>query len=257
MWAVDMLRRESRKSVAVGRGPDGRDRLGAVSARRGRNQRLSTPKSLAPCGIERVLGGYERLQSHPALIPDESPLVRGESYECPLSRPSLRTCCQPNLAARYETLRRSSHRQSAWPRSRAASFAEIATPGLSLDTIRDQIASGGAGFNIEQAAGTGGFLPLARLTLRHLDPSSDDVAFDPTLHSDPEVQLTPRCSALFAVRPTGAAGKAATPNSGHAVGSSLDSSTSGVFSRVAIPPSPPSSVGPGRPPLGSSAPSSS
>jgi len=69
---------------------------------------------------------------------------------------------------------------------------------LSLDTIRDQIASGGAGFNIEQAAGTGGFLPLARLTLRHLvDPSSDAVAFDPTLHSDPEVQLTPRWLSAF------------------------------------------------------------
>jgi len=67
---------------------------------------------------------------------------------------------------------------------------------LSLDTIRDQIASGGVEFNIEQAAGTGGFLPLARLTLRHLDPSSDDVAFDPTLHSDP-VQLTPRWLSAF------------------------------------------------------------
>ena len=56
---------------------------------------LSTPKSLAPCGIERVLGRYERLQSHPPLIPDESPLVRGESYESPQSPPSLRACCQP------------------------------------------------------------------------------------------------------------------------------------------------------------------
>jgi hypothetical protein len=63
---------------------------------------------------------------------------------------------------------------------------------LSLDTIRDQIASGGVEFDIEQAAGTGGFQPLARLTLRHLDPSRDDVAFDPVLHSDPEVELAPR-----------------------------------------------------------------
>jgi hypothetical protein len=38
----------------------------------------------------------------------------------------------------------------------------------------------------------GGFLPLARLTLRHLDPSCDDIAFDPTMHSDPEVELAPR-----------------------------------------------------------------
>jgi hypothetical protein len=46
-------------------------------------------------------------------------------------------------------------------------------------------------FDVEQAAGRSGFLPLARLTLRHLDPSRDDVAFDPTMHSDPEVRLSP------------------------------------------------------------------
>jgi hypothetical protein len=37
----------------------------------------------------------------------------------------------------------------------------------------------------------GGFLPLARLTLRHVDPSNDDIAFDPTVHSHPEVELVP------------------------------------------------------------------
>jgi hypothetical protein len=63
---------------------------------------------------------------------------------------------------------------------------------LSLDAIRHQIASGGVELDIEQAAGTGGFLPLARLTLRHLDPSCDDIAFDPTMHSDPEVELAQR-----------------------------------------------------------------
>ena len=77
-----------------------------------------------------------------------------------------------------------------WVRARLVT--EIDTTGLSLDTIRDQIDSGGVEFDIEQAAGTGAFLPLARLTLRHLDPSRDDVAFDPTLHSDPEVRLAPR-----------------------------------------------------------------
>jgi hypothetical protein len=55
----------------------------------------------------------------------------------------------------------------------------------------DQISSGGIDFDIEQAAGTGDFLPLARLTLRHVDPTCDDIAFDPALHSDPEVKLVP------------------------------------------------------------------
>jgi hypothetical protein len=77
-----------------------------------------------------------------------------------------------------------------WVRARLVT--DIEATGLSLDLIRDQIASGGVEFDIEQAAGTGGFLPLARLTLRHVDPSRDDVAFDPTMHSDPEVQLAPR-----------------------------------------------------------------
>ena len=77
-----------------------------------------------------------------------------------------------------------------WVRARLVT--EIDTTGLSLETIRHQIASSGVEFDIEQAAGTGGFLPLARLTLRHLDPSRDDVAFDPTMHTDPEVQLAPR-----------------------------------------------------------------
>jgi hypothetical protein len=77
-----------------------------------------------------------------------------------------------------------------WVRARLVT--DIDATGLSLDAIRHQIASGGVEFDIEQAAGTGGFLPLARLKLRHLDPSRDDVAFDPTMHTDPEVQLAPR-----------------------------------------------------------------
>ena len=67
----------------------------------------------------------------------------------------------------------------------------IDTPGLSLATVADQIASGGIDFDIEQAAGTGDFLPLARLTLRNVDPTCDDIAFDPALHSDPKVKLGP------------------------------------------------------------------
>ncbi len=76
-----------------------------------------------------------------------------------------------------------------WVRARLVT--QIDEPGLSLDTIRNQIDSGEITFDIEQAAGTGGFSPLARLALRHLDPSRDDVAFDPVLHSDEDVHLVP------------------------------------------------------------------
>lgn len=82
-----------------------------------------------------------------------------------------------------------------WVRARLAS--DIDTPGLSLDVIRDRIDSDGIDFDIEQAAGKGGFAPLARLTLRHVDPSRDDVAFDPVLHSDEDVRLAPGWLADF------------------------------------------------------------
>ena len=76
-----------------------------------------------------------------------------------------------------------------WVRARLATV--INAPGLSLAAIADQISSSGIDFDIEQAAGTADFLPLARLTLRNVDPTCDDIAFDPTLHSDPKVKLVP------------------------------------------------------------------
>jgi len=82
-----------------------------------------------------------------------------------------------------------------WVRARLVT--KIDEPGLSLDTIRNQIDSGEIAFDIEQAEGIGGFLPLARLTFRHVDPSRDDVAFDPVLHSDDDVRLAPGWLADF------------------------------------------------------------
>nr|WP_225952313.1 phosphodiesterase [Mycobacterium sp. OAS707] len=76
-----------------------------------------------------------------------------------------------------------------WVRARLVT--RIDEPGLSLDTISNQIDSGGIDFDIEQAKGSGEFEPLARLKLLHLDPSNDDIAFDPVLHSDEDVQLAP------------------------------------------------------------------
>lgn len=77
-----------------------------------------------------------------------------------------------------------------WVRARLAT--RIDAPGLSLDAVGNQINSTNITFNIEQAAGAEGFRSLARLTLRHVDPSCDDIAFDPTMHSNPEVELAPR-----------------------------------------------------------------
>ncbi len=82
-----------------------------------------------------------------------------------------------------------------WVRARLDT--DIEARGLSLDAIETQIDSTGIEFTIDQAAGTGGFQPLARLTLRHLDPSCDDIAFDPALHTDADVDLVPRWLAGF------------------------------------------------------------
>jgi hypothetical protein len=75
---------------------------------------------------------------------------------------------------------------------RARLVTKIAEPGLSLDAIKNQIDSGEMDFDIEQAQRSGEFRSLARLILRHLDPSNDDIAFDPALHCDDEVELVPR-----------------------------------------------------------------
>lgn len=78
-----------------------------------------------------------------------------------------------------------------WVRARLTS--DIDAPGLSLDTIRDQIAADSVIFDVEQAEGfRGEFRPLARLALRNIDPSTDDIGFDPILHSDEDVHMAPR-----------------------------------------------------------------
>ncbi|WP_027332243.1 hypothetical protein [Mycolicibacterium tusciae] len=76
-----------------------------------------------------------------------------------------------------------------WVRARLAT--EIGTHDLALDTIENQINSDGIQFDIEQAGFREEFRPLARLTLRNVDPSCDDIAFDPALHSDCDVELLP------------------------------------------------------------------
>ncbi len=82
-----------------------------------------------------------------------------------------------------------------WLRARLAT--DLGNGGLALDTIEAGINSGGIQFDIQQAAGRGEFSPLARLTLRNVDPSCDDIAFDPALHRDCDVELVPRWLADF------------------------------------------------------------
>lgn len=77
-----------------------------------------------------------------------------------------------------------------WVRARLVT--PIDSAGLGLDPIRNRIRSTGLDFDIEQAAGTGPFLPLARLSLRRVVPDRNAVAFDPVVNTAPGVALLPR-----------------------------------------------------------------
>lgn len=70
-----------------------------------------------------------------------------------------------------------------WLRARLTT--KLDSPGLSLDSVTDQLARGDLEFSVDQAAGTGEFGPLARLTLSEVIPPDKDVSFDPTLNTAP------------------------------------------------------------------------
>jgi hypothetical protein len=65
--------------------------------------------------------------------------------------------------------------------------------GLSLDDVAEAIETTGIEYEIGQAAGTADFQPLARVRLDELIPAgpSNDIAFDPTIHTAPDVKLAP------------------------------------------------------------------
>jgi hypothetical protein len=78
-----------------------------------------------------------------------------------------------------------------WVRAKMASTLEGS--GLSLDKIADKIDSDGIDYEIDQAAGTSEFQPLARVRLHQVISvgATNDVAFDPTTHTAPDVKLAP------------------------------------------------------------------
>jgi len=89
----------------------------------------------------------------------------------------------------FSSLMPFSHEDGVWW-IRARLTTEIQVAGLPLDAIRSHLRSTGVEFLIEQAAGTGGFLPLARLTLHR--PHGEDISFDPIVHTDPAVRPLPQ-----------------------------------------------------------------
>lgn len=76
-----------------------------------------------------------------------------------------------------------------WVRATMTTVLDV--DGLPLSAVEERIERDGVSFDIEQAAGTGDFRPLARLTLTETTPAGVDVSFDPTRNSAPGVRLFP------------------------------------------------------------------
>jgi hypothetical protein len=174
-------------------------------------ERVAPPADGLPMDSCDVIGRVSKGIGLPGALPD----IAGLAWRIPPT-PDLRSCMPWDvlLASTLATSRIVLAPTMSWSSAtfsslmplrfdggvwwlRARLVTKIDEPGLALDTIRNRIDSGAIDFDIEQAHGIGGFSPLARLTLRHLDPSNDDIAFDPVLHSDEEVRLIPGWLAEF------------------------------------------------------------
>ena len=83
------------------------------------------------------------------------------------------------------------HDQTWWMQAQMATH--IDKPGLSLDDVTDRLQAGEIEFVIKQARGFGKFTPLARLSITTLmaPGPSNDIAFDPTINTEPNVKLAP------------------------------------------------------------------
>src|SRR5581483_2850092 len=75
-----------------------------------------------------------------------------------------------------------------WLRARMTS--PLDADGLSLDDISHAVERG-LEYDLDQACGTGDFAPLATIRLDKAGDASHDIAFDPTIHSAPDVKLAP------------------------------------------------------------------
>jgi hypothetical protein len=192
-------------------------RLGAAARRRrlfhpigvlaeGILERIAPPDEGLPMNSCDVIGRVSKGTGLPGALPD----IAGLAWRIPPT-PDLRSCRPWDvlLASTVANSRIVLAPTRSWSNStfsslmlfrfhgsvwwvRARLVTTIGEPGLSLDAIRNQIDSGEIDFDVEQAQGTRRFEPLARLTLRHLDPSRDDIAFDPALHCDDDVEVVPR-----------------------------------------------------------------
>ncbi|HEY7051781.1 MAG TPA: phosphodiesterase [Mycobacterium sp.] len=83
------------------------------------------------------------------------------------------------------------HGKYWWIRAQMTSTFDA--DGLSLDDAIEHLNRDGLEYRLDQACGSNDFEPLAAVRLEDVVPAgpSRDVAFDPTIHSAPDVKLAP------------------------------------------------------------------
>jgi hypothetical protein len=170
----------------------------------GRLERLAAPGVGLPVVTGDVVARVSKGVGLPGSLPDIGGLAwrmttgAGDAFSWdlllastargPLGRVLLRPITSWSNAVFSTVMPLSYENQAWWLRAR------IVTPidegGLALDVIARHIGEGGLELEVEQAAGTGEFQPLARLRLRQV-AAPGDLSFDPVLHEAPGVRLMP------------------------------------------------------------------
>ena len=162
-------------------------------------ERLASPGEGLPITSGEVIGRVSKAIGLPGAVPDIAGLAWRMQSDGPSPWDVLlastvrgRLLLAPTVAwtgTVFSSLMPFGHEDGVWW-IRARLTTEVEVLGLPLDAIRSHLCSTGVEFVIEQAAGTGGFLPLARLTLNR--PHTEDIAFDPIINTDPAVRPLPQ-----------------------------------------------------------------
>ncbi|MCK0176399.1 phosphodiesterase [Mycolicibacterium sp. F2034L] len=168
---------------------------------RGRLERLAPPGEGLPMESGDIIGRLSKGVGLPGDTPDVAGLAwRMQTDAGPwdvllastgggLSRVLLRPTASWG-GAFYSSLMPLGHDGGTWW-VRARLVTDLDEFGLSLDAITDRLERGEVEFEVEQAAGTGEFRPLARLSFKTVVPPDRDLSFDPTLNSASDVDLLP------------------------------------------------------------------
>lgn len=166
---------------------------------RGRIERVAPPGQGLPIEDGDVIGRVSKAVGLPGSVPDIAGLAfrmtkDSRPWDVLLATTALnRFLLLPTLSwdnTTYSSLMPLRYEGGVWW-VRAHLTTKLDNPGLSLDTITDQLGRGELVFSIDQAAGTGEFGPLARLTLSEVIPPDRDMSFDPTLNTATGVSLAP------------------------------------------------------------------